>query len=91
MSLNIKVRPCVPEDAPILARFNMDMALETEGKNLDYQTVHDGCKNLILKPKYGMYIMCDLFDSNNQNPVPIGCTLASFEMNARLGGLIYMI
>ena len=62
------------------------MALETEGKILDINRVTSGAKNLILTPKYGQYYIAVTDDGT-----PIGCTMFTCEMNARLGGVVCMI
>ena len=81
-----KVRKCVEEDASVLGQFNADMAFETEGKKLDLARVTEGARSLILKPKLGQYYIAVAEDET-----PLGCTMVTYEMNARLGGIVCMI
>ncbi len=48
--LPIQIREGRPEDAPIIAEFNQRMALETEDKDLDAETVGEGVVQGLLQP-----------------------------------------
>ena len=79
----------VPDQAEILADFNWRMASETEGKELNKETVTKAIYKLWSLWKedkhnsYGFYLVAVTGDMT-----PIGCLMISFEMNAPLGGKI---
>ena len=50
-------RPAVADDAQTIARFNQAMALETEGKTLDPETLNRGVKRLFDEPEHGQYLV----------------------------------
>ena len=70
------------------------MAYETEGKTIQVDTITEGIRNLILQPNLGTYYVCEEItqdDAGNEVRTPVGCTMITYELSARLGGLIYMI
>ena len=89
-SIQIKVRKCLPEDAPIVADFNARMALETENKKLAVDLVTRGAKNFINRPNLGTYYMAEVHQADG-SVINAGCTMITYEMNPRYGGIVYMI
>ena len=69
-----------------MANFNIWMAKETEGKDLNQELVRNGVRNLILQPAYGKYCCAE----NSEGQV-VGALLITLEMSPRLGGMIYWI
>ena len=65
------------------------MAKETEDKDLDLDTVSKGVAYLFDRPKYGKYFMADVEVDGVKKTV--GTTGINFEMQPRVGGLVYMI
>ena len=55
----IKVRLAGPGDAPLLAQFNRQMAIETEQKVLDLGTITAGVESLLAQPAYGFYVIAE--------------------------------
>jgi GNAT superfamily N-acetyltransferase len=55
-----KIRKALPTDASTIARFNSEMALETEGKNLLPTVIRAGVDNLIANPESGFYLICEV-------------------------------
>lgn len=68
-----------------LARFNTEMAWETEKKKLVQETITAGVKSLIEQPKYGSYLTAIV---NNK---AIGSLLLTYEYNTQLSSQIYWI
>jgi GNAT superfamily N-acetyltransferase len=58
-SAEITLRPARPADAPTLAAFNTAMALETEGKHLNPQTVLRGVQAVFDEPSLGFYVVAE--------------------------------
>ena len=77
------------EDAKLLASFQYDMALETENKHLDKDSVQIALVRYLKTPKLGLYFIA--FDENDKDKKPIGCTMVTFEMSPVFGGLIHWI
>ncbi len=56
------IRPAIPEDAPAIVRFQIEMALESEGLNLDAATVADGVRAVFDDPSKGSYVVAERGD-----------------------------
>jgi GNAT superfamily N-acetyltransferase len=54
---DLKIRPAVFADLPRLVAFNCSMALETEEKQLDLETVTRGVKAMLEDPRLGRYFV----------------------------------
>lgn len=59
MTSRISVRKATEADAKKIMEFNMAMALETEDKQLDPQTVGEGVRALFRHPEYGFYLIAE--------------------------------
>jgi ribosomal protein S18 acetylase RimI-like enzyme len=59
-SSDIVIRQAELEDAPVLARFNIDMARETESKTLDASTIAAGVRALFADPGKGFYLVAEI-------------------------------
>ena len=59
MTSRISVRKAAEADAEKIMEFNMAMALETEDKQLDPQTVGEGVRALFRHPEYGFYLIAE--------------------------------
>ena len=57
MTHTIRIRPAHAADAALIAEWNAAMAMETEGKRLDPQVVHDGVANGIADPAKARYFV----------------------------------
>ena len=54
------IRPAEERDAETVARFNAAMALETENRELGWETALAGVKNLLKNPQNGFYLIAEL-------------------------------
>ncbi len=59
MSNEILIRLARPEDAPAMVEFNQAMALETEGKTLDSQTLTSGVRSVFDDQEKGFYAVAE--------------------------------
>ena len=60
MQDKIKIRDAVREDVPILVRFNLQMAMETEDKQLDEQVLTCGMNSVFDDPNRGFYLVAEV-------------------------------
>ncbi len=58
-SSNITVRKARPEEAGVIAGFNIAMAMETEGLALDPVKIQQGVDGLFRQPQYGFYLVAE--------------------------------
>lgn len=56
----IRIRPATSDDASLMARWAQAMALETEQKQLDYDTVHRGILIGLKDPERASYFMAEV-------------------------------
>ncbi len=59
-SSNIRVRKAQLAEAPLLADFNIAMALETEGLQLDPAKIRPGVDGLFAQPQFGFYVVAEV-------------------------------
>ena len=57
---HLNVRLARPEDAATIASFSAAMALETEGRRLDLDRLHDGTIALLKSPDRGFFMVAEL-------------------------------
>lgn len=78
----IRVRAAHPADAPMLADWNAAMALETEDKRLDHDTVHAGVVAGIADPAKARYFVA-MEDANVAGAetvgIPVGTLMLTTE------------
>jgi ribosomal protein S18 acetylase RimI-like enzyme len=67
------VRTATLADAPVIARFNQAMALETERKHLDSETVNQGVRAVFERQDYGFYLLAEA------DGEPVGCLMITYE------------
>lgn len=60
MDNKIIVRNGEEKDAGLIAEFNIAMAMETEGKQLDSEIVLSGVRNLLNNKEEGFYVVAEL-------------------------------
>ena len=70
---NVTVRRAAPEDAPTIVRFQMSMALETEGKALDESTLAVGVRAVFKSPNNGFYLVAEIGET------VVGSLLITYE------------
>ncbi|MCC5806500.1 MAG: GNAT family N-acetyltransferase [Opitutales bacterium] len=67
------VRQATADDGSAIARFNIDLAAETEGIRLDPATVARGVQSVFDKPERGLYFLAEL------DGTAAGCLLVTTE------------
>jgi ribosomal protein S18 acetylase RimI-like enzyme len=60
MQDQINIRDAVREDMPMLVRFSLQMARETEDKQLDEQVLTCGINSVFDDPKRGFYLIAEV-------------------------------
>ena len=71
--MNIEIRKATAEESDLIADFQRKMAIETESKQLDRDTVAAGVRRVFEDPGRGFYILAV------DNDIPIGSLLITFE------------
>jgi len=67
-------RPAVAEDAEVITRFNQAMAMETEGKALDPETLKRGVRRVFDEPTHGQYLV-----AQNDSGAVVACLMITYE------------
>ena len=57
--MSIQIRRATIEDAAAIADFNIQMAMETEGKQLDAETILQGARTMISNANLGFYLVAE--------------------------------
>ena len=60
MDTSFNIRKATQEDAEIIARFNIEMALETENKVLQQDKIDNGVRSLFKRPELGFYMVAEV-------------------------------
>lgn len=60
MDTSFNIRKATQEDAEIIARFNIEMALETENKVLQQEKIENGVRSLFKRPELGFYMVAEV-------------------------------
>ena len=81
----IVVRQATLDDSTILTQFNMSMAEETEGRQLDQTTVNAGVKQLFRDSRQGFYLMAEVGGSAR------GSLMITYEWSDWRNGLFWWI
>ncbi len=74
MNNEIKIRIAEAKDVPALVEFNQAMALETEGKHLDPDTLTNGVSAVFADETKGFYLVAE-----DANEMIIGGLMITFE------------
>jgi ribosomal protein S18 acetylase RimI-like enzyme len=82
---DLLVRPAVSEDGPTIARFNVQMAWETEHLRLDPDVVARGVAAVFEMPGRGSYFVAD------RGGQVVGCLLVTYEWSDWRNGNIWWI
>ena len=81
----MKVSKAQKSDIPEIIKFNINMAMETENKKLDEQTVTKGVHKVFSSPSLGYYIIV-------KDPSGIlGCLMITYEWSDWRNGLFWWI
>ena len=81
----MKVSKAQKSDIPEIIQFNINMAMETENKKLDEQTVTKGVNEVFNSPSLGYYIITK--DSSGI----LGCLMITYEWSDWRNGLFWWI
>ncbi|MFI4861161.1 MAG: GNAT family N-acetyltransferase [Phycisphaerales bacterium JB063] len=79
-------RLAVPEDAPTIARFNVAMALETEDKALDPDTLLAGVRAVFEDPSRGRYFVVEHPEAG-----VVGCLMVTYEWSDWRNGVFWWV
>ncbi|MCD4658100.1 MAG: GNAT family N-acetyltransferase [Planctomycetes bacterium] len=60
MNQSINIRVGMKDDAETLAKFNRNMAIETENKDLNENTVNSGVLTMLENPNFGFYLVAEV-------------------------------
>ncbi|PQV63085.1 Ribosomal protein S18 acetylase RimI [Abditibacterium utsteinense] len=80
------IRPAAPDDAEVLADFNLEMARETERKPLERDVVLSGVRGVLENQRNGFYFL-----ANDTAGNILGALLVTFEWSDWRDGLIWWI
>ena len=81
----MKVSKAQKSDIPEIINFNINMAMETEKKKLDEQTVTKGVHKVFSSPSLGYYIIV-----KNSSGI-LGCLMITYEWSDWRNGLFWWI
>ena len=84
-NMSINIRRANVSDTAAIADFNIRMALETEGKHLDSDTINQGVANMIANPNMGFYLVAE------DESVVIGSLMVTTEWSDWRNGLFWWI
>jgi GNAT superfamily N-acetyltransferase len=82
---NAVIRPAEVRDAAALAEGNVRMALETEGKALDAETVRCGVRAVVDDPAKGFYLVAE------QDGTVVGQLMITYEWSDWRNGVFWWI
>ncbi|MBN1542216.1 GNAT family N-acetyltransferase [candidate division KSB1 bacterium] len=85
MQKNFMIRRGRPDDLETIARFNIAMARETEGIELETETIRAGVRNLMQNPERGFYLVAE------SESAIAGCLMITFEWSDWRNGLFWWI
>lgn len=83
--MDIVVREAVPGDGPLIAEFNANMAVETEGRNLDPDLIGPGVAALLDDSTKGRYWLAE------HDGVAIGQIMVTYEWSDWRNGMLWWI
>jgi ribosomal protein S18 acetylase RimI-like enzyme len=87
---HLNVRLARPEDAATIASFSAAMALETEGRRLDLDRLHDGTLALLESTDRGFYVVAELEGSDDRRQL-IGQLMLTYEWSDWRNGTFWWI
>jgi RimJ/RimL family protein N-acetyltransferase len=85
----LNVRLATPQDAAKIASFSAAMALETEGRHLDRDRLHDGTIALLNSPDRGFFMVAELEQADDRQLV--GQLMITFEWSDWRNGEFWWI
>ena len=85
VAMTVKVIQALPEHCEIIARFNCEMAMETESKVLDHSVILPGVTTMLQDNSLGYYLVALKEES------VVGCLGATFEWSDWRNGMMWWI
>jgi GNAT superfamily N-acetyltransferase len=79
------IRPATLEDLTTIVKFNIGIALETEGLALDSATLTSGCTAILTDPTKGRYFVAEV------DGKVVGQTMVTYEWSDWRNGNVYWI
>ena len=86
---HLNVRLARPEDAETIASFSAAMALETEGRRLDLDRLHDGTATLLNSPDRGFFMVAELEQADDHQL--LGQLMITYEWSDWRNGAFWWI
>jgi len=86
---HLNVRLAKPEDAVRIASFSAAMALETEGRRLDLDRLHDGTIALLNSPDRGFFMVAELEQADDRQL--LGQLMITYEWSDWRNGTFWWI
>ena len=86
---HLNVRLAKPEDAAKIASFSAAMALETEGRHLDLDRLHDGTIALLNSPDRGFFMVAELEQADDRQL--LGQLMITYEWSDWRNGAFWWI
>lgn len=84
--MSYTARPAAADDAEVIARYNVAMALETEHKALDPAVVRAGVRRVFDVPSHGRYLVAE----SEQGEV-VACLLITYEWSDWRDGQVWWV
>ncbi|MEX2117712.1 MAG: N-acetyltransferase [Bacteroidota bacterium] len=79
------IRPARADDAPLIAQFNALMALETEHRTLDHETLRKGVETVVRESSHGTYYVAEMDEK------VVGQLLITYEWSDWRNGVFWWI
>ena len=86
---HLNVRLAKPEDAVRIASFSAAMALETEGRHLDRNRLHDGTIALLNSPDRGFFMVAELERADDRQL--LGQLMITYEWSDWRNGVFWWV
>jgi ribosomal protein S18 acetylase RimI-like enzyme len=86
---HLNVRLAKHEDAATIVSFSVAMALETEGRRLDRDRLHDGTVALLKSPDRGFFMVAELKQANERQL--LGQLMVTYEWSDWRNGAFWWI
>jgi GNAT superfamily N-acetyltransferase len=86
---HLNIRLARPEDAAMIASFSAAMALETEGRHLDRDRLHNGTIALLHSPDRGFFLVAELEQADDRRL--LGQLMITYEWSDWRNGVFWWI
>ncbi len=86
---HLNVRLAKPEDAATIASFSAAMALETEGRRLDFDRLHEGTRAILNSPEHGFFMVAEVKQADDSQL--LGQLMITYEWSDWRNGVFWWI